>query len=291
MLDPAIFYKSREGYAAMMAWYDDALRRLPAVAESLTVATRYGPTHVLAAGPRDAPPVVLAHALGGNALMWSRQIAALSSEHRVLAPDIIGMTGRSAPIRLPYDGRGYADWLRQTLDGLGVREASFVGLAFGAWLVMKFAALEPERVRRAALLSPAGFLPVRWKYLVPVIWDILFLNDEQARRLSHLLLAPPGASLDEQAAEMLYLSIKHYQTPFEAPAVPPAQIARLTAPTLVLVGEHEDVWNPRELLSHVRATVPNLRAAEVVHGAGHGLTASHPEHVNARLLRFLRDDA
>jgi pimeloyl-ACP methyl ester carboxylesterase len=271
----------------MMAWYDQALARLRVPYDSLTVRTRYGPTHLLAAGAPAAPPVVLVHALGANALMWSLQIAALARDHRVIAPDIIGMTGRSAPVRLPYDGRGYADWLRQTLDAVGVQAASFVGLAFGCWLILKFAALAPERITRAALLSPAGILPVRWKYIVPILWDVLFINDEQARRLSHKLLAPPGAPLDEQAAEMLYLVIKHFQHQFEAPGLTPAQIGRLAAPTLVLVGEHEDVWSPRELLSHARAALPNLRAAEIVPGAGHGLTASHPELVNRRLLEFL----
>lgn len=273
-----------------MAWYDGALARLPVPHESRVVPTRYGPTHVVTAGPAGAPPVVLLHALSANALSWTPQITALARDFRVYAPDIIGMAGRSAPRRLPYDGRSYADWLRQTLDGLAVRQASFVGMAFGCWLTLRLAALEPDRIARAALLSPAGFLPVRWKYLVPIIWDVLFINDEQARRLSHRLLAPPDVPLDPDATELLYLSIKHFQPVFEAPGLSPAQIRHLTAPTLVLVGEHEDVWSPRELLSHVRVTLPNLRAAELVPGAGHGLAASHPGWVNTRLLRFLREE-
>lgn len=290
MPEPADLYRSPEGYSALMAWYDGALARLPAPHVSRIVPTRYGPTHVIAAGPEGAPPVVLLHAVSANALSWAPQFAALAREHRVYAPDVIGMTGRSAPRRLPYDGRSYADWLRQTLDGLEVGAASFVGMAFGCWLILRFAALAPERITRAALLSPAGFLPVRWKYLVPIIWDVLFINDEQARRLSHQLLAPPGAPLDHDVSELLYLALKHFHPVFEAPGLSPAQIERLTAPALVLVGEHEDLWDPRELLSQVRATVPNLRAAEVVPGAGHGLAASHPAWVNARLLRFLKEE-
>lgn len=287
---PDTFYKTPAGYAAMMAWYDQAVARLPAL-ETGVVATRYGPTQVLAAGPAGAPVVVLLHGLGVNALVWARQLPALAAAgYRVYAPDIIGMAGRSAALRLPYDSRGYADWLGQTLDGLGVPAASLVGLDFGAWLIVRLAALAPERIQRAALLSPAGLLSVRWKYLVPILWDVLFINDEQAQRLARKLLAPPEAALDEDAVHLLYLSIKHLQQPFAPPGLPPAQIGLLCAPTLVLAGEHDDVWNPRELLSLARAALPDVRA-ELVAGAGHGLTASHADWVAGRLLQFLRDTA
>ncbi len=291
MPDPTALYKSPAGYAAMMAWYDQALAELRVPVESLSVLTRYGVTHAVAAGPLGAPPVVLLHAVSANALLWAPQIPALARDYRVYALDVIGMAGRSAPVRLPYDGRSYADWLRQALDALGLAAASFVGLGFGAWLILRLAGLAPHAITRAALLSPAGFLPVHWKYLVPVIWDVLFINDDQARRLSRQLLAPPDVPLDERLTELLFLSIKHFQPVFEAPGLPAAQIAQLTAPTLVLVGEHEGLWSPRELLGRARFTLPHLRAAEVVPGAGHGLTVSHADFVNARLRRFLREDA
>ncbi len=274
----------------MMAWYDRALARLPAGCESRLLRTRYGATHVISAGPETAPAVVLIHGLNANALMWSSQIAALATGYRVHALDVIGTAGRSAPLRLPYDSRGHADWLIQALEALETPEASFVGAGFGAWLILRLAGLAPERIRRAALLSPAGLLPVRWKYLVPILWDVLYINDDQAQRLARRLLAPPAAPLDAEAVEMLYLNLKHLQPPFEAPDLTPAQIGRLRAPALVLVGEHDDVWNPRELLAMAHACLPDLRAAEIVPGAGHGLTASHPAWVSARLLRFLQTE-
>ena len=273
----------------MAAWYDAALQRLAVPHQSLTVPTRHGETHVITAGPQSAPAVVLLHALSANAAMWARQIPALAQDFRVCAPDVIGMTGRSAPTRLSFTDPGYAVWLRDTLDALSIAQASLIGFGFGGWLISRLAALAPGRIASAVLLNPAGFLPVRWRYLVPVIWDVLFINDEQARRLSRSMLAPPGLPLDEDAAEALYLILKHCKNQFEAPPLPERDLRRLTAPTLVMVGQHEEVWDPHALLARARRTLPDLRAAEIMPGAGHGITASHPEAVNTRILKFLKE--
>jgi hypothetical protein len=61
---PGSIYKSREGEAEIQALYDEALDGLGLRYESLTVGTRAGDTHVLAAGPENAPPVLFLP--GGN---------------------------------------------------------------------------------------------------------------------------------------------------------------------------------------------------------------------------------
>ena len=64
-------------------------------------------------------------------------------------------------------GHGFSDWeppwtiathahdVLETLDAVGVRGAQFVGHSFGGRLVLELAALDPNRVQRAALLDPA----------------------------------------------------------------------------------------------------------------------------------------
>ena len=75
---PGSIYKSREGEAEIQALYDEALHSLGLPCESLTVGTRAGDTHVLAAGPKDAPPVLFLP--GGNSIEPS---AAVSAQRQV----------------------------------------------------------------------------------------------------------------------------------------------------------------------------------------------------------------
>ncbi|HEX8033041.1 MAG TPA: hypothetical protein VF510_04305, partial [Ktedonobacterales bacterium] len=74
-----LIFSSHAGYAAMQAWYAALLAKNQISYESHIVPTRFGDTHLLAAGPADAPPVILLHGMEGTALSWRYQLDALSS--------------------------------------------------------------------------------------------------------------------------------------------------------------------------------------------------------------------
>ncbi|NOG50847.1 MAG: alpha/beta fold hydrolase [Chloroflexi bacterium] len=99
--------------------YAYGLSRYPVPYDSLMVDTPLARTHVLISGPTDAPPVLLIHGAGMNALAWINQIEPLSRHFRVVAVDLPGQSGLSDPVRLPMTGSGVADWMAALCDGLG----------------------------------------------------------------------------------------------------------------------------------------------------------------------------
>lgn len=111
-----------------MAHYDAAVARLPIPYESLMVPTRFGETHALAMGDRDAPPVVLLHGLVADALAMRKMFPDFAQSYRVYAPDAIGFSGKSAPTRPNLDG--YVAWLLELLDALELDKADLVGISF-----------------------------------------------------------------------------------------------------------------------------------------------------------------
>src|SRR5688572_2665711 len=125
---PASIYRSPQGRAEILRIYDEALARLGVEYEELTVDTRFGDTHVLATGFEDTPPVVILP--GGNflnptCLGW---FVPLAKDHRLYAPDIIGQPGNSTQERLSSGGDGYAWWVEDAMDGLGLEQSPFVGV-------------------------------------------------------------------------------------------------------------------------------------------------------------------
>src|SRR5580692_532951 len=113
-------FKSDASRARYMAAYDAVLRDWPIPYEELDVPTRLGPTHVIASGPPDAPPLVLLPSFAGSATVWRLNVAGLSRRYRTYAVDVIGQPGKSqAPQRLE-DRSQYAQWCTDLLDGLGV---------------------------------------------------------------------------------------------------------------------------------------------------------------------------
>jgi pimeloyl-ACP methyl ester carboxylesterase len=131
------------------------MRRWPVAWETVALPSEFGSTRVHAAGPADAPPLVLLHGGRATAASWFAVVGQLAERHRVLAVEQMGDAGYSR-----HDGRplqsvdDLIDWLCSVLDGLGVSRAAVAGHSYGAWLALQLALARPERVSRLALLDP-----------------------------------------------------------------------------------------------------------------------------------------
>jgi pimeloyl-ACP methyl ester carboxylesterase/putative sterol carrier protein len=124
-------------------------------------------TAYLEAGPSDGPAVVLLHGLGGtNAsmlpLMWE-----LSTDHRVLAPDLPGFGGSAKP-HARYDAAWFVDWLTSLLDELEVDRAVLIGNSMGGRISLEAGLRAPERVDALVLLSAAAAFR-RLRQWVPLV--------------------------------------------------------------------------------------------------------------------------
>jgi lipase len=110
--------------------------------------------HVHEWGDRRSPPLVCLHGVTGHGERYKRLAEERwASRFRVVAPDLRGH-GRSGS-DAPWTFSTYVADVIETLDGVGVGEADWVGHSFGGRLVLEVAAAHPERVRRAVLLDPA----------------------------------------------------------------------------------------------------------------------------------------
>jgi lipase len=105
-------------------------------------------------GDRDAPPVVCLHGVTGHGRRF-RHLAEerLAGSFRVLAPDLRGHG--FSEWEPPWTIATHAADVLETVTAAGVEHAAWIGHSFGGRLILELAALEPERVERAALLDPA----------------------------------------------------------------------------------------------------------------------------------------
>ena len=114
-------FKTPEGQARFLAAYDAALKLWPVPYEELDIPTRFGLTHVVAAGPKNAPVLVLLHGYMATSVMWAPNVADFSRDYRVYAIDIMGQPSKSVPGDPIRDANDYVAWLTATLDGLDLR--------------------------------------------------------------------------------------------------------------------------------------------------------------------------
>ena len=154
--DPLKLYKSVDGYRAIMEWYESLVEKIEVPFESLYVNTRFGRTHMLAAGPKDAPALFLISGVAGCAPLWRKQLESLSANFRVYALDIPGQPGRSDPNPPVLPERRLRRLALDVLDDLGIERAHVAGISAGAWIAMRFGSLHPSRVRKVVMLGPTG---------------------------------------------------------------------------------------------------------------------------------------
>ena len=118
----------------------------------------YGPDP--ASSPGGEPEtVLLLHGGGAGGAIWFRQIAALSKQFRVIAPDN-PLFGLSSQVAVPAPIEDFTTaYLCAFLDALDVRKVMFAGLSAGGAAGIFFALRHPERVQRLAVLDASSLGP------------------------------------------------------------------------------------------------------------------------------------
>lgn len=285
-------YKSPEGKAKCLAVYDAALARWPVPYEQLDVSTRFGSTHVIVSGPQGAPPLVLLHGNWATATMWSSAIADLSREHRTYAIDQIDDVGKSIPTSIPASRSDYAAWLLDVFDQLGLQQADVMGLSYGGFLAVNFALAAPDRVKRLILLCPGvpNFGPPTRKYAIHGMPLILFPTRLTGKWLIKGL-SVKGYDPNDREAEQLIVGAMNLRSriPFR-PVFSDDEFASLKVPVLLLIGDHEVLYDAKSAVDRAQQLIPHIEAGIIVN-AGHMLSTDQPEEVSERVLEFLRRTA
>jgi len=95
-------------------------------------------------------PIVFLHAFPLNRTMWAKQEDALSSQFRVITIDLRGHGESDAPL-WHYSLDQAADDVHGLLDYLSIRQAVFVGLSMGGYILFAFHRKFADRVNGMVL--------------------------------------------------------------------------------------------------------------------------------------------
>lgn len=292
---PSSIYKSANGYDAIMGWYDHQLERLSVDTESLWVDTHAGRTHLLAAGPPDAPPVFLLHGMNLNAAAMTTGIYSLASIRRVYAVDIIGMPGKSAGTRPSRTGDAYPRWLDDVVSALDVDRASFIGQSFGGWIILKLAAQRPDRFRSMALLGSGGLVPFTiWGQMragIAALWYMLWSTKSNLKRAVAPLYGPE-VSPPPDLMTLLGLTFRHMEMDVDLNGLPRPNrknLASLEAPVFMSYGAHDIFFAPHTAIENADDLWPHSATTEIVADEGHLFSREGEQNLFGRIATFLKE--
>jgi pimeloyl-ACP methyl ester carboxylesterase len=262
----------------------------------------------LEAGPRDAPPVLLLHGLGGTNASMLPLIADLAHDHRVIAPDFPGFGGSDAP-RWRYRPADLAEWVLAFQADLGAPTAAVVGNSLGGRVAIETALTAPRSVTRMVLLCPSPAFR-RMRQFVPLVHlltpDAVVVRAPVphwvvVRAIRSFFAEPdrlPGPWYDAAADEYVRImrSYRHRRAFYAAmrqiyldPAYGESgfwhRLPRLDAPTLFVWGDR-DWLVPSSFERHVVEAVPHAESV-VLPDCGHVPQFEHPEATVELVREFL----
>lgn len=241
-------------------------------------------------GPRDDHAVVLLHSLGTDHRLWRHQIKALSSQHRIIAPDSRGhgASGWAAGLTM----RDWTDDLGRILDHAGVRDVVLAGISMGGVQAMAYATDHPERVRGLVIadsfaeLAPdvatakitglahrarAGTMAALADFYV----DSTFVVDPR----------PGGAEDVRQAIAGMRPEAYVASTETCFGATLDGSLSEIDVPALVLWGELDEK-TPRQLSERIADAVPKA-SLETIPAAGHLSNVENPDGFTRLLADFV----
>ncbi len=257
--------------------------------DSFDVPTLFGTVRVYRFdGPSHGTPVVLLPGRNASTPMWRVNIPALLEQRPVICLDLLGEAGLSVqhkPIEGPDDE---AQWLDETLAGLGLERVHLMGVSIGGWTAVNYAARRTGRTASLALLDPVmTFAPIAIKAVLaspalflPGVPDVL--------RKKVLSWISGGADADDSLPEAALISAGSTDYLLRKAMPKPItddQLRSLDIPVLALIAGRSVMHDGQRAAARARNLLPHGQV-ELWPDASHAINGEYPTEIAERAADF-----
>ncbi|MEM9234745.1 MAG: alpha/beta fold hydrolase [Pseudomonadota bacterium] len=252
------------GAGALAVWYWQASKEVPAEIAEETYAEpvdRFvevagARIRIREEGPADAPVLLMLHGFTYSLETWDAWAEILSDRYRVVRYDLLGHGLTGPDLQERYAPEERAAFVGEVMDALGIDQAMIAGNSLGGLAAWRFAGMAPERVEALILISPGAY-PINGVGDDPaevpgaVVFFLQTAPEAGIRATLPMLYADPDSVSDERVTEIgemmrregngaaMVRSLEKFTLPD-----PDSDLARVTAPTLILWGEADQLIPP-----------------------------------------------
>jgi pimeloyl-ACP methyl ester carboxylesterase len=221
---------------------------------------------------------------------WTPFLDKLAERRRVIVPALPGFAGAQGHTELDK----HLDWLLATCDALsacGLNGADLIGASIGGALAADCAALWPDRIKRLVLIAPLGIFDADeptadiFAHKPGRIGELLCHHSDN---FAAMTAAPEGEWVEWQMAQVRALEASaRLLWPLGDTGLS-RRLQRITAPTLVLAGEHDQIL-PVSYAGKFAHGISGESRIQTIAGAGHLVDWDEPQAVADVIFDFLVD--
>ncbi|MDI6762442.1 MAG: alpha/beta hydrolase [Thermodesulfobacteriota bacterium] len=255
----------------------------------------------------EGKPLLLIHGYGAGIWVWEKQIEILSHSYRVYALDLIGYGFSDRP-KIDYTAEVYIHFVRDFMDGVGMKRATLIGNSMGGGIAWAMAALFPERVEKLILINciPPDILDqVRndsFRTLVAIkdifLLPYLIIAGRSSNSVKLILqecvsdiklITPEILNRQYQLSKIKGTTWVLYSTFKNAGGASKLKdcLSQIHQPTLLIWGE-KDLIFPPSVGEGLHRIIKNSKI-QIIKGSGHIPMWETPEEVNQVILDFLKE--
>lgn len=229
-------------------FYDKSLASLQVNYEEEYIDTTYGKTHILIVGNKNKKPIFTLHGGNGISPLNIRLFLPLLDKFYIIAPDVIGMPGKSEPYRrLNIKRDDFGVWMCEIMDFLKLPKAPFAVSSYSSAMMLSLAEVAPEKIEKAMLLVPSGIahgaiFPIIHKMAIPFMKYYFRPLKED---LSHIV-GVMVSECDDLWYEFFELMMSSYKMEMRAPKeYSKKSLEKFCSPVLVFAS-NEDIFFPAD---------------------------------------------
>jgi pimeloyl-ACP methyl ester carboxylesterase len=242
-------------------------------------------------GAEDGVPMLLLHAWDESHACFDMLLPLLPTSIRTFAMDQRGHGDSDKP-KDGYELTEMANDAEAFLDAVGVRSAVLLGTSSGGYVAQQIAVTSPDRVTAVVLVGAPRSLYGRAPFADEVDQLTDQVDGSWVRRSFDWFPRfhdVPESYLEDRVADGVRIPADVWRGALAGltSATPPIATAIITAPTLMIRGDRDEIVTRRdtELLA---AAMPNSTLLEY-ESTGHLVLWEQPERVAADVARFVSD--
>jgi pimeloyl-ACP methyl ester carboxylesterase len=237
------------------------------------------------------PPLVLLHgAMGTIESCFAELLPRLAADRQVIAVELQGH-GHTPDNERPLTYEAMADDIAGLLGTLGIDRTDLVGYSMGGGVALQVAIRHPHHARRVVFFGGAAFSPEGVYPEANAGFDAgppLEELEGSAWQAAYLAVAP-----DPAGWPALVTKVNELDRTFKG--IPPADLAAVTAPTLLIIGD-ADIVRPEHTVEMFRllgggvpgdlVPLPPAQLA-ILPGTSHVGMLEHTDWLHSMISRFL----